>query len=560
MLRVIIFIPILILSLFCYSQSINEYSKEKQTIIQKDLYYMLSILASDSLEGREAGTRGEIMARDFIAQQFKEAGISPINYIGYFLPFDFSQGYSYSKVELSFAKQRYQLTQDFSLLNTYTDYNFNGLPIYIKNGYSEKNYKQLNVINFEENILLLDVNFSDTCKNLIIKQEYYNILQEAIYLAAQKNPIAIVLLSSDFENFPLNTEWLFRVDPLTIPVIIAGEKLSNNLLAKKNDIITCTATFQTNNKKGYNVAAMIDNGKSSYIVFGAHYDHLGYGGNISRYNGPKAIHNGADDNASGTALIIELAKQIKNGNYSEHNYVFIAFSAEEKGLLGSKAFLEQNHIDQSSIIAMLNFDMVGRVDSTKAFINIIGTGTSSEWDSLIEAANPDIMTLKLSKSGLSGSDHLSFYLKDIPVLFFITGLHSDYHKPSDDIEKINFSGMTDVVYLAENIFASLNNCNKLNFQKTDKNPSSRPSRKGPTLGIIPDLTGSDKGLRIDGIIDGKPASKGGLKTGDIIIKLGEEEVSDIMTYMKALSTFKKGESTEVHFIRNDEKLTTTITF
>jgi len=416
-------------------------------------------------------------------------------------------------------------------------------------------------VTFSDKVLMIDVNMADTCSDLLLKPGYYDLLQNAINLASSKNPAAIILVSSDFDNFPVENNWFFKVNPLMTPVLSAGKKLSERLIHAESAEITCSAEYDANKKTGYNVAGMIDNGKDSYIVIGGHYDHLGYGSNISRYNGPKAVHNGADDNASGTALVIEIARRIKEQGYNNHNYIFIAFSAEEKGLLGSKAILEQDLFPIDNVVAMLNFDMVGRVSKDKPGINIIGTGTALEWDSLIEVSDPKIMELRLSKSGLGGSDQMSFYLKDIPVLFFITGLHSDYHKPTDDIEKINFPGMVDVLFLAENIFASVDNSKTLHFQETKKEMGGdRPGRKGPTLGIIPDHAWGGKGLRIDGVTEGRPAWKGGLEAGDIITKMGEFEVTDIMSYMKALSNFEKGQTIEIRYLRGDEELSTSITF
>ncbi len=156
---------------------------------------------------------------------------------------------------------------------------------------------------------------------------------------------------------------------------------------------------------------------------------------------------------------------------------------------------------------------------------------------------------------------MSFYLKNIPVLFFITGLHSDYHKPTDDIEKINFPGMVDILYLAENIFASIDNSTVLHFQETKKEmDGNRTKRKGPTLGIIPDHAWDGKGLRIDGVTEGRPAWKGGLKVNDIIIHMGEFEITDIMSYMKSLASFEKGQTIELYYLRGEEELSTEITF
>lgn len=561
MLRVIFSFSLLLVGFVLFSQSVKPYSAEEKTVRKKNMYHSLSILASDSLEGREAGTDGEIKARDYIISEFTAAGLSPLNGETFSIPFEFSEGYSYSSVNLLVDKHLFKHKHDFSILNTFTDYNFSGIPVNVGCGLKEEIYAKMCPVTFNDKVLLIDVNLSDTCKDLLIKPNYYKLLQDAINLAASKGPAAIILVSSDFENFPVLDNWFFKVNPLIIPVISAGEKLSKSLLKAESKKITCTAEFDANKHTGYNVAGMIDNGKDSYIVIGGHFDHLGYGTNSSRYNGPRAIHNGADDNASGTTLVIELAKRIKKEGYTNHNYIFITFSAEEKGLLGSKAILEQRLFPNDKVVAMLNFDMVGRLDSVNPGISVIGTGTATEWDSLIDVSNPDIMELRLSKSGLGGSDQMSFYLKDIPVLFFFTGLHNDYHKPTDDIEKINFAGMVDVLYLAENIFASVDNAKVLHFQKTKKTMAGdRPRRKGPTLGIIPDHAWGGNGLRIDGVTEGRPASKGGLEAGDIITKMGEFEVTDIMSYMKALSMFKKGETIELHYLRRDEERSTNITF
>ncbi|HPS83126.1 MAG TPA: M20/M25/M40 family metallo-hydrolase, partial [Bacteroidales bacterium] len=289
-------------------------------------------------------------------------------------------------------------------------------------------------------------------------------------------------------------------------------------------------------------------GKPTTIVFGAHYDHLGFGksGSLST---DSAVHNGADDNASGTALMIELARILNESGINNHNYLFVAFGAEEKGLLGSKAFLNQKIIADSSIMAMLNFDMVGRMDTAEPKLNILGTGTAAEWDSLITTASSGPVTVKKSESGTAGSDQMSFYLKNIPVLFFITGMHEDYHKPSDDAEKINREGMADVLLIALQITSKLDSMQDLNFVRSDASSGDRGRRPGVTLGVIPDHAWEGKGMRIDAVTKDKTADKAGLLKGDIVIQIGDMPVTDIMSYMKALSAYKKGDKAKITYLR-----------
>ena len=191
-----------------------------------------------------------------------------------------------------------------------------------------------------------------------------------------------------------------------------------------------------------NVIGFLNNGAKKTVVIGGHYDHLGHGIMGSLHSAKdSAIHNGADDNASGIALMLDLAKELKRKIFSKHsNYLFIAFSGEEMGLLGSNFFCKNPTIDLETLDYMLNFDMVGRLDESKG-LAINGVGTSPNWKRELNKANKKSLKLVLSESGTGPSDHTSFYLKDIPVLHFFTGQHEDYHKPSDDIEKINFESV-----------------------------------------------------------------------------------------------------------------------
>ena len=307
---------------------------------------------------------------------------------------------------------------------------------------------------------------------------------------------------------------------------------------------------------GTNVLGFINNNAENTIVIGAHYDHLGYGAEGSLHRGEKAIHNGADDNASGVAVMLNLAEKLKEKNIN-NNYLFMAFSGEEMGLLGSNYFVKNATIDTKKINYMINMDMVGRLkaDSTLA---VYGVGTSPILKQTLKAHNSNFKLIQ-KESGIGPSDHTSFYNADIPVLHFFTGQHEDYHKPSDDFEKLNYKGMQTISNYIFEVISDLDNNGKLPFRKT-KNESEETPRFKVGLGVIPDYLFDGKGMRIDGISEDKPAQKAGLQKGDIVVKLGDSAVVDMMSYMKVLATFEKGNTTKVIVDRKGEMVEAEINF
>ncbi len=309
-------------------------------------------------------------------------------------------------------------------------------------------------------------------------------------------------------------------------------------------------------KTGTNVIGFIDNEAENTIVIGAHYDHLGMGNQSSLHRGEQAIHNGADDNASGIAILLQLAQNLKTKHVG-HNYLFIAFSGEEMGLLGSNFFTKNPTLSLGKVNYMINLDMVGRLREDKS-LSISGTGTSVLWKQVLNANNPGFQ-LVLSESGIGPSDHTSFYLQDIPVLHFFTGQHADYHKPTDDPGKLNYEGMEMISDYIFDIIGELDDNSKLVFKRT-KNETEEVPRFKVTLGVIPDYLFSGKGMRIDGISEGRPAQKAGLQKGDVVVKLGDSTVVDMMSYMRALSSFNEGDDTEVTVDRKGTPLKVAITF
>ena len=308
---------------------------------------------------------------------------------------------------------------------------------------------------------------------------------------------------------------------------------------------------------GRNVIGYINNDAQNTIVIGAHYDHLGYGGDGSLFRDSiKAIHNGADDNASGTAVMLDLARKLNTTN-TNNNYLFIAFSGEEMGLLGSNYFVKNPTINTKAVSYMINMDMVGRLKKDSA-LAVYGTGTSPMFKQVLKAHNTKFKLIE-NESGVGPSDHTSFYLADIPVLHFFTGQHEDYHKPSDDADKLNYQGMETISKYIFDIISDLDDNGKLAFRKT-KNESESTPRFKVGLGVIPDYLFDGKGMRIDGVSEGRPAENGGLLKGDVVIQLGDSIVKDMMSYMRALSVFDKGDKTTVKVKRGNKEVRSIIEF
>ena len=325
--------------------------------------------------------------------------------------------------------------------------------------------------------------------------------------------------------------------------------------------------------------------KNEAIVIGAHYDHLGYGGEGSgSLSATTGIHHGADDNASGVAGLLELARLLATQNpKSRRTIVFIAFSGEEEGLIGSSYYVNHPIVPLANTVAMINMDMIGRLKERKLIVG--GVGTASEWRSMIDSVNTSTrppstniqatlriagepvaatdpkanFLLTLNEDGYGPSDHSSFYAKQVPVLFFWTGNHEDYHKPSDTADKINYEGEARVVSFVASVIRDID--------RSDKRPTyavAKSESQGRTmgfrvyLGTIPNYADSNDGLKLDGVRDDSPAAKAGLKAGDKIVKMAGREVKNVYDYTYALGEMKAGQEYQVEVMRDGQRLTMTI--
>ena len=312
-------------------------------------------------------------------------------------------------------------------------------------------------------------------------------------------------------------------------------------------------------RTGRNIVGLIDNGASETVVIGAHYDHLGHGTFGSRQPDDHAIHNGADDNASGVAALFAIAERLQMDDAPKNrNYLFLAFSGEELGLYGSKYWVDAPTLDIANVAYMINLDMVGRLNEAGE-LAVNGSGTSPVWNDVIAAAaEPVDLDAKLHESGLGPSDHASFYLADIPVLHLFTGQHEDYHKASDDSDLVNYDGLDRVARFATGIIAGLDG-QAVPFTKTRDESQGRMSFN-VTLGVMPDYVYDGEGMRIDAFLDDRPGKVAGMQKDDVLISLGGSIIAGMQDYMRMLSELEPGQTVPATVLRDGQRVELSVTF
>lgn len=509
----------------------------------------ISFLASDKLEGRRTGTPGEKLAYEYLSAQFKSIGLIPKgDNNSYTQAFEINEG-------KQILPQTHLVinTNDLVLEKDFFPFIFSSqgsIDAYASPALLEK--KMPWFLDIKE---MIEKNKANP--HFDLEEE---IRTEAIDFAS-KGASAVIVYNTGAADDELRFETNEKIEPLNIPVVFITKDAEKKYLGDNsaNLEINLKVAIADKKREGHNVTGYINNGAGQTIIIGGHFDHLGYGeDHNSLWTGAPEIHNGADDNASGTAAVIELARMLKKSDLKKNNYLFICFSGEELGLYGSKYFTEHPTINLNSANYMINSDMVGRLNESTHAITVGGFGTSPTWGKVLDEKTKYI-NVKFDSSGIGPSDHTSFYLKNIPVLFFFTGIHPDYHKPTDDVDKINFIGELTVIKYIYHVIEETDKLGKLTFTKT-REPKMEGTRFTVSLGIMPDYTFSGAGIKADGIIDGKVAQKAGIVAGDVIIKLGENSFSDIYSYMNVLSKYKKGDATTVTIKRGNQELTFNITF
>lgn len=510
----------------------------------------INFLADDKLEGRRTGSAGEKLAYQYIETEFKKAGLLAYNSDGYIQPFEVNDGKAINPTT-SFTVNSAALTagKDF-------------FPL----GFSPNATVQCDIyLSLKEagEIWFFDINDLLTQNTTNPHFDLQDALVKKTNEVATKGATGLVIYNSSAIDDKIAFDPKDKTAVAKIPVIYITKETKNKYLADEINMQSLKLIVNIEEKKrvGHNVIGLINNKAATTIIIGAHYDHLGYGeDHNSLYAGTTPmIHNGADDNASGTAALIEMAKLITASGMKNNNFCFIAFSGEELGLYGSKYFIEHSTLNAGSVNYMINMDMVGRLNDSTRGLNIGGYGTSGSWNKFIDTAN-NYFKIKLDSSGSGPSDHTSFYRKDIPVLFFFTGTHMDYHKPSDDADKINYTGEVKVIRYIYNLIKSTDNVPKIAFAKTRESATMGKNSFKVSLGIMPDYTFSGNGVHVDGVSAGRAAEKAGIKTGDVLFQLGDHKFTDVQTYMNALNKFNKGDATKVRLMRGKEELVFDVVF
>lgn len=521
----------------------------------------IGFLAADELKGRAPGTPGAEKAAEYIKNHFVELGLQPLqdDYLQYFqIPDNVAVG---QKTSMKVGRKKLKLRHEFYPVQYSSSASAEGETQYVKYGITapEKDYDdyaELDENALKKKVFVMDVSSPDGIHPHSAYLRYHD-LGERILKAKEKGAVAVVLINREGSASDIAPDFTQLRDKGIPVVFVPDEKLAEKLMKGKE--VKITTELEEKQIQAFNVVAQMDNGADETVVIGAHYDHLGMGGKSSLYSGEPAIHNGADDNASGVAGMLQIARYIQEHQekFNATNFVFIAFSGEERGLLGSGYFAKKYEEEPGGFKYMLNLDMVGRLEDELLAVN--GVGTSPVWNEIVpEPCNN--LELKTSQSGVGPSDHTSFYQLDIPVLHFFTGTHSDYHKPTDDAELINYEGTAKVVEYILSIIEKSQDHPEMEFTKTASENSRKAPRFSVTLGVMPDYMYEGEGMKIDGVTEGKPAAEAGIQAGDVVKQLGEVKVVDMMSYMKALGQFKKGDEANITYERNGKTINASVQF
>jgi hypothetical protein len=603
----------------------------------------VAYLASDKLEGRRTGEKGATFAAGYVTNAFAAAKLKPgyrdaKGKVSFLQPFPYVTGVEMGKNN--------SFTLDITRLDGSRITATNMLPAKPLGASPNGEAKNAEVVFAGYGIVAPDRSFDDYAglnvqgrvvlvfdgnpesDNPRSSFARFSIHAKA-KIAKDKGALGLLVISNEKE-FEKEKLAQLKYDPtvgeLALPTFVISKNTGFNMLGTNEDGMNTIAGFigmkkdtpgakvnlpafpksvvgfnvdlvkkQTN---AYNVIGVLEGTdpvlKGEAIVIGAHYDHLGRGGRGSLAANSTEVHHGADDNASGTAALIELAGQFAKAKANKRTIIFIAFGGEEEGLLGSKHYVNNPTYSLEKIVAMLNMDMVGRLKDGK--LNVGGIGTASEWKGLVERKNlrtiypgdsnlittrafsantertvvaTDLIVvpqtpyfnLQLNQDGFGPSDHASFYGKKIPVLFFFTGTHTDYHKPSDTAEKINYEGLNNIARFASSLAKAIDENPKRPTYTVAQSSGSDAGRRGfaVSLGTIPGYGDANDGMLIEGVRDGSPAAKIGLKAGDKIVKLAGKEIRNVQDYTFVLGDLKAGIEYEIEIVRAGVKQTLKIT-
>ena len=567
----------ILLTIFSAILIINPRAIMAQYQITSDsIYKHISVLADDSLEGRQVGEPGEWIAAQYIKSIYMDAGLEPLGDSStYFQSFEFIKMIGMGeKNELSLNGHKLELNEDFSPMRQSASMPFKFDEIINVNygivvDSSDGDYDDYAGLDVDGKAILIK-RYSPEPKDST--EEYlnrYSSLTSKISMAIEKNAACILFITPEDQDDTLSNAGPARVTPKDIPIIFLrrtalerlGLDINNPEITSISGITDLYKVYDT----GYNVVGYLPAKTDTTVILGAHYDHLGWGGegSGSRYLEKKPmIHNGADDNGSGSSALLELARYYSSyRNELKYSLLFISFSGEEFGILGSGHYARHMTIDSSKVRMMVNMDMIGRLAQQEKGLAIMGTGTCPEFKSYFDSMETGGLTIAFKESGVGPSDHTSFYNQDIPVLYFFTGAHDDYHTPADDVDKIDTEGIVKVTKMVTEIINHFDNYQgELVFQKTKSDDMGRRSSYSVTLGIMPDFITEVEGLGVDGVSPDRPGDRAGLLKGDVIIRMGSVDIGDIYDYMNTLGKYRKGDSTSLLIIRGNDTLNLEVIF
>lgn len=576
-----IFIKSSIFAVFMLSACAIQYQPR---ITHEELSNTIKKLSSEEFQGRKPGLPGDSLAAGFILEKFKKTGIKMLYDNGY-QHVKLVTGFTFGKENhLSSSNHSFVLGNDYEPLFFSANKSLSSNVVVAGYGitiatdslkWDDYNKENLN----NQWVMILDGLPGHLIQNNEMKKQ--SDLRSKVLNAVDHRAGGILVVTSDFATKGVTKTAMFDKNSAaySVPIIKISQSTADQILDNQLSVEMIQNKIKSEQKPFYFVSKMNVSGEASvlpkitmtqnvvgmlpgndptcaeeFVVVGAHYDHLGYGGpgSGSRMPDTAAVHQGADDNASGVAAVIELAQKFAHDKKNKRPLIFIAFTAEEFGLIGSKAFVSEPPFSLKKSDAMFNFDMIGRLDSAKN-LTIGGIGTALESNALVDSLVHGF-NVKISKEGYGPSDHASFYGENIPVIYFTSGVHDQYHTPKDTWDRINIEGEKLIVENAYSLIKEVSNRSKrLTYQESGpKVGNSTRTDLKVTLGIIPDFAGSEKeGMRIDGVTPGKPAFKAGLLKGDIIVAIDGKKVGSIYDYMARMKAYSPGQIISVDIKRGN---------
>lgn len=565
-----------------FSQSVDS-----PEITAAEIFEHIKYLASDELEGRFTGTEQCRIAAEYIAKEFEKAGLEPAFNGSYFQEFPFISDIQLGKNSLEIISQEkfsLEVEKDFIPLSFSDNLSVEGKLVFAGFGISsrENNYDDYDGIDVKGKIVVVFRNHPDMNSPHSPFDQLAGLRFKAT-VARDKGAAAIIFVNTS-EKKDDDKLYKFEYDGAAKIKGIAVVHMKRDVLQKlftqlKMDIeeiekgifdskkpnsfdLKATTKLKTEVNEiesiSWNVGGLLRGTdkelSNEYVVIGGHFDHLGWGKQNSLYQGEPMIHNGADDNASGTTGVLELSEKFTSKKNSlKRSILFFAFSGEELGLLGSNYLVNHFPVPIENVVTMINMDMIGRLKDSSLIV--YGTGTSSKWKTLLNEKNSYGFKLTFNDDGFGPSDHSSFYGQKIPVLFFFTGTHSDYHRPSDDYDKINSEGQEHILNYIHSVATEIVNKDiKPDYLAVERKDTGRMTGSRVWVGTIPDFAGDVEGYKLGGVTEGSPAALAGLKAGDIIIMFGDKKISNIYDFTYAIGNYKPGDKVKVIAKRAEEEI------